>query len=184
MSTLDRLPAKGNLSSMPLRVFNPPPDEPRDPDKLKTVAFDAIPSAFHADIADRRMPASASMILGVMLWLAFLRKEKGYGDGKSCWATNKAVGVRTGLCDRQVRNVRRAIIASGWLRRDDQVGPSDPIDPKNRTGERWYFPWLETGQIPERQPMAPKPKRGRPKGGGNAFPPPLRAAKTLGKRPL
>jgi hypothetical protein len=154
-----------------IRVFTPPPDDPPPPDELHTLAFEAIPHGFHDDIADRRMQASASMVIGAMLWLAFIRKVQGFGDGKSCWATNKAIAGITGLCERQVRNIRRKIIEAGWLRRDNQVGPSDPMDPRNRTGERWYFTWL-TGEMVARDPFLPhpsKPKRGRPPGGGRKF---------------
>jgi hypothetical protein len=113
------------------------------------------------------MPKSAVGVLGAMLDLAHSAKEAGYGDGRSCWASNGAVAELVGLkSERQVRNIRRAIEARGWLRRDDKVGPSDPIDPRNRTGERWYFAW-KTGEMPPRDPAEVPPERarvGRPPG--------------------
>lgn len=125
--------------------------------------FDAIPKQFHDDIIAGWMPAMASTVLVVMLRFAFGANRRGYGDGRSTWASNAAVGIEIGRSARQVGNIRKAILARGWLHRES-VGPSDPIDPRNRTGERWHFTWM-TGELPTLNPAEPPPlraKRGRP----------------------
>jgi hypothetical protein len=149
-----------------LSVFTPPPDDP-PPHHRQPEAFDAIPQRFHDDIAAGWLPKSAAGVLAAHLRLAFAAEQSGFGDGHSCWASNKAIAMMVGLkSERQVRNIRGAIEERGWLRRDDQVGPSDPIDPRNRTGERWHFAW-KTGEMPPRDPAEVAPGRGavgRPSG--------------------
>lgn len=133
--------------------------------------FDPVPrAAFEASKAKKILSGDIEVLAALLRFRSRLKF--------ACWCTNRTIASKVGC---SVRTIQRAIIRlskAGLIAQED-LGGSDPDDPRNRTGWRIVFLWLApAGYVPRKAPVreVPTPNEAASKGDTGVTPPMTRVS--------
>lgn len=129
--------------------------------------FDPIPRSARDAVAEGRLKAIDLAVLGVML-------EFRTRLITSCWITRRVIAKRLNRDEKTIQRSWRRLRNAGFLRLVEIPAP-DPDEPRNGTGYRHYFAWMEAASSGPDRPErvagtgAPPPSDhpGPPPGGAN-----------------
>lgn len=144
---------------------SPPRSSPKSCENSIGTPYDPVPRFARELRRERKLTRTDLDVL-----IELLKLTTNFRD--SVWVTKAYIAKELGCCPRTVQSSYNRLQANGLIRQHELNGP-DPDEPRNRTGWRIYFLWLNPSKAslpgPDRRPSSARKGGGSTAGGGGNF---------------